>query len=250
VTAIGQTNPPVLVHELDGVYTVELNRPAQRNALIWESWEGLGHALHTAVRDPKAKAVVLAGSGPFFCSGGDRKTPPRHGNRALAPAARLELAHRILLEISNAPLVVIAAIEGGAIGLGWGLALACDLIVAADDAEFSAPFVSLGLVPDGGTAWHLVRRLGRNRAMQILLSGRKVSAPEAHQLGLVTSICAAGSALSSSHELAGQVAGLDSSAVEFTKRMVASGEQSDYSAYLCHELVIASHVQLSRQESA
>jgi enoyl-CoA hydratase/carnithine racemase len=241
--------PAVLVENSDGIYTVRLNRPAQRNSMVWESWEGLKDALDRVGGDPEARAIVLTGAGTFFCSGGDRKTSPRRGNRALAPVARLEFAHRVMLEMSRAPVVVIGAVEGGAVGLGWGLALSCDLIIASGTATFSAPFVSLGLVPDGGTAWHLVQRVGRHRAMQLLLSGRKMCADEAFELGLVTSVCAEGASSSMAHDIARDISRHDATAVELTKRMAALGQQSDLSTFLGHELVVASHVQLGRDRA-
>src|SRR5260221_5519727 len=144
---------PVVIEQLhQDVVILSLRRAAQRNSLIWDSWTQLGDALSRIEAERRAGCIVLAGSGGFFSSGGDLKSAPARGDGPLAPAARLEHAQRVLLRLRSIPIPVIAAVEGGAVGLGWSLALSCDLIVAARDAFFAAPFVARGVVPDGRAA--------------------------------------------------------------------------------------------------
>lgn len=237
--------PAVLVDECEpGIVTVTLNRPAARNALNFESWAGLSTALEDARRRDDTRAVVITGSAGFFSAGGDLKTPPRAGTRAIAPVARMESAHRVLRMIRELPIPVIAAVEGRAIGMGWSLVLACDLVVAARNARFSAPFVARAVVPDGGAGWFLTRRLGRHRAASVLLTGADLEADHAHGLGLVTHLAEPGAALAAARDLAREIAAASPHAVELTKRMLEQAEQTDLPQYLALELTSGALSQL------
>lgn len=236
--------PLVIVEDRDGVAVIFLNRPAQRNALRYESWTELSSVLgHVG----GARAVVIAGSGGFFSAGGDLKTGPSHGVGPLGPAGRVEHAQHVMAQLRSVPVPTLAAVEGAAVGLGWSLALSCDLVVAARDAFFSAPFVARAVVPDGGLAWRLTQQLGRHRAASLLLRGHRLSALDAHGLGLVTDLAEPAAAVDDAVAIAAEMAAADRGAVELTKRLVASVEAAQLAAFEPLELAIAT---VAQQRSA
>jgi enoyl-CoA hydratase/carnithine racemase len=223
-----------------------LNRPGQRNALRYESWTELSTALDDAVAGG-ARGIVLAGAGGFFSAGGDLKTGPAHGSGPLAPAGRVEQAQRVMQQLRAVPVPTIAAVEGGAVGLGWSLALACDLVVCASDAFFAAPFVARAVVPDGGLAWRLTQQLGRHRAASLLLRGIRLSGAEAGRLGLVTDVVEPGSAVDHAVDIVDALGQADTGAVEMTKRLINSAESAQLAAFHPLELAMAT---VAQQRSA
>ncbi|CAM2793690.1 enoyl-CoA hydratase [Mycobacterium tuberculosis variant microti OV254] len=240
------SDPLIRREDRDGVALVLLNRPRQRNALRYESWTELSEVLHRVVADD-LRGVVLAGADGFFCAGGDLKTGPAHGTGPLGPAGRVEHAQRVLEQLKAVPVPTIAAIEGAAVGLGWSLALSCDLVVCASDAYFAAPFVARAVVPDGGLAWRLTQQLGKHRAASLLLRGVRLSAAEAERLGLVTDVVAPGSAMVRAQAIALQLAQAETGAVEMTKRLINSAEAAQLAAFHPLELAMAT---VAQQRSA
>ncbi|TRW79623.1 enoyl-CoA hydratase/isomerase family protein [Mycolicibacterium sp. 018/SC-01/001] len=239
--------PLVIREDRNGAAVLLLNRPDQRNALRYESWSELSAALTAVISSVDTAGVVIAGSNGFFSSGGDLKTGPAHGHSAVAPAARVEHAQRVMEFLRSVPVPTVAAVEGAAVGLGWSLALSCDLVVAADDAFFSAPFVARAVVPDGGLAWRLTQQLGRHRAAAVLLRGTKVSAREAYSAGLVTDLVPPGHAIDTAVDIVCELAAADAGAVELTKRLIGSVEAAALAAF--HPLELATAV-VAQQRSA
>ena len=230
----------------DGVVRLTLNRPKARNALSFTVWEGLAGALDQLERETPPRALILSGAEGYFSAGGDIKSPPARGDGAFHRVARVELAQRVIQRIRAFPAPTIAAIEGGAIGLAWSLALACDMVVCASNARFQAPFAKLGIVPDGGLAWFLTRRLGRYRASEILISGRIVDAAEAMSAGLVTRLADPGQAMASALELATAPEPGSRKAVELIKRQVNLAESADLASFNAAELAYAHITQVER----
>lgn len=218
---------------------VRLDRPQARNALTRASWQELERVLETLIEDAELRCIVLSGEGGYFSAGGDLKSTPAAGFRATAPVARLELAHRTIGRIRAIPLPVIAAVEGGAAGLGWSLALACDVIFTSAEAMFVAPFVSRGVVPDGGAAWFLARRVGRHRAAEILFAGGPVSGAEAKEIGLANRIVPAGSVVSAAIDFAAALPASTPHAMELTKRLLGAAESLDFAGFQDLELTTA-----------
>ncbi|WP_396927750.1 enoyl-CoA hydratase/isomerase family protein [Mycolicibacterium sp.] len=233
----------VLCEDRDGIAVITLNRPAQRNSLRYESWTELSEALTSC----DARAIVLTGADGFFSAGGDLKTGPAHGTGPLSPAGRVEHAQHVMEQLRAVAVPTIAAVEGAAVGLGWSLALACDLVVAARNAFFSAPFVARAVVPDGGLAWRLTQQLGRQRASSLLLRGNRLSAERAHECGLVTDLAEPGAAVGTAMDIAAELAESDSGAVELTKRLINSAEAAQLASFLPLELAIAT---VAQQRSA
>ena len=246
MTGIHGANPDplILTENRDGVAVISLNRPAQRNSLRYESWTELSAAL-TATSE--ARGIVITGADGFFSAGGDLKTGPAHGTGAMSPAGRVEHAQRVMEQLRAVAVPTIAAVEGAAVGLGWSLALACDLVVAARDAFFSAPFVARAVVPDGGLAWRLTQQLGRHRAASLLLRGDRLPAAEAHRLGLVTELSEPGEALEKAIAIAGVLGRADSGAIELTKRLINAAEAAQLASFHPLELAVAT---VAQQRSA
>lgn len=220
-----------------------LNRPTQRNALRYESWSELSELLTAVTADERVRGVVIAGTDGFFCAGGDLKTGPAHGSGPLGPAGRVEHAQRVMEQLKAVSVPTVAAVEGAAVGLGWSLALSCDLVVAASDAFFSAPFVARAVIPDGGLAWRLTQQLGRHRAASLLLRGHRLAAPDAQQAGLVTDITELGSTVDHAVAIAEELADADRAAVELTKRLINASEAPQLAAFHPLELAMATVVQ-------
>ncbi|GAT07481.1 enoyl-CoA hydratase [Mycolicibacterium novocastrense] len=241
------TTPLVLREDRGAVALLLLNRPAQRNALRYESWTELSEQLTSVAADPDVRGVVLAGAAGFFCAGGDLKAGPAHGAGPLAPAGRVEHAQRVMEQLKALPVPTVAAVEGAAVGLGWSLALSCDLVVAATDAFFSAPFVARAVVPDGGLAWRLTQQLGRQRAAALLLRGKRLAASDAADVGLVTDLAEPGAAVDRALAVLDELAQADSAAVEMTKRLINSVETAQLAAFHPLELAMAT---VAQQRSA
>jgi enoyl-CoA hydratase/carnithine racemase len=174
----------------EGVTLLLIDRPEQYNALGETVLLGLERLIDGLATDASTRAVVVSGVGAAFCAGGDldlirkaSEAPRQWGEEFLGRALRPALAlHRL-------PQPTIAAINGPVAGAGLGLALACDIRIAAPTATFSAPFIHMGLVPDMGITWLLPRLVGLGTAVELLLSGRQVEAGEAQARGLVSRLC-------------------------------------------------------------
>ena len=172
---------------------------AKRGALSPELYAAIHEAVALA-QEPRIRAVILTSEGDFFCAGGNLNVLIER--RAMSEPDRrgkVDELHDLVRGIRDCPVPVIAAVEGGAAGAGLSLALACDFIVAAENAKFTAAYVKAGLVPDGGLTSAMARMLPRPLAMEMCLLGRAVPAIRFAELGAVNVICPAGQALSLIH---------------------------------------------------
>jgi enoyl-CoA hydratase/carnithine racemase len=220
----------------DGVALLALNRPRAKNTVSFTMWEQFSAALDRLENATPARMLVLCGAEGYFSNGGDVKLPPSRGEGALALAARLEMGQRIINRVRALPIPTVAAVEGGAFGVAWSLAMACDMIFAADNASFAAPFLEFGLVPDGGAAWFLTRQLGRARAAEIIFSGRTIDAAEALSLGLVSRLVAPGTAIEEALAFGSRIGGGNRHAVELAKRLLHQAESGELSSNHALEL--------------
>ena len=217
VEHVSPEEPPLLVRADDGVLRLQLNRPRARNAINWALRRELLRVLTQAAQDAQVRVVVLSGDERAFCAGGDVK---EMGGGTQDTSAKLVMAGRILQAITTMPKAVVAEVRGFASGAGFGLALACDVVLADHTAVFQAPFVQKGLVPDMGTAWTLTRQVGRHKAMEIVLSGRDVLVGEAVSLGLVASAWPTSTFREQADAYERQLASCSPTAVGLSKSMV------------------------------
>jgi enoyl-CoA hydratase/carnithine racemase len=215
----------------DGVGLARLDRPDARNALSPELMEELAQVLEAWDADPEARCLVIAGGDDFFAAGADIKAmAERSFQEALvAPTA----AFWPRLAALRTPL--IAAVSGYALGGGCELALACDMIVASETAEFGQPEITLGIIPGGGGTQRLARVMGKQRAMELVLTGRRINAQEAFGLGVVNLVAEKGRWLDEALDLAAVVARRPPLAVRLAKQAVLAADETALSAGLDHE---------------
>jgi 2-(1,2-epoxy-1,2-dihydrophenyl)acetyl-CoA isomerase len=169
---------------------IELNRPEKMNA--WEATltRDLRAAFARVADDDELRAVLLTGAGRGFCSGADLSAgfdPAPDGHPDLLTSLR-ERYHPVIVGIRELPKPVVAAVNGGAVGVGCSLALACDLVLAAESAYFLLAFVNIGLVPDGGSSAFVPSRAGLARAAEMAMLGERIHAPRALEWGLVNAV--------------------------------------------------------------
>lgn len=209
----------VKVNDEGPVRVVTLNRPEKRNAIDLELRAVLAEALEEAMVEQSVRAVVLVGEGGTFCAGGDISTMRRTSPEETRPRALA--AQRVIRAIWGGPKPVVAAVEGVAFGAGVSLALACDRVVAARDAVFSAAFTGVGLAGDMGIFASLPARVGPGLARQLMLMPRRLSGVEALEVGMVDAVCEPGQALSAAIADAQSIAKLPPLAAAGIKMMFA-----------------------------
>jgi len=199
------------------VLTVTLNRPEVLNALNREVHEELGAAFKEA-RSPEVRAVVLTGAGRGFCVGQDLREF-REGGGDVSVRLRAQY-HPTVLAIRRLEKPVLAAVNGPAAGAGLSLACACDVRLAAAGASFVPAFVNVGLVPDSGASYFVGRLLGPARAFEWLATGRRLSAAEAREWGLVDEVVDDDALPGRAAERAAALAAMPTAAIGMTKRLL------------------------------
>jgi enoyl-CoA hydratase/carnithine racemase len=213
------------------VALLRLNRPEARNALSPEMMEEIAAELERLDPDPDVRCIVVAGSDKVFAAGADIKAM---SERSFAEALRHPAASfwRRLAAIKTP---MIAAVSGYALGGGCELALACDMIVASEGAKFGQPEINLGIIPGGGGTQRLARVLGKQRAMEYVLTGRRFDAAEAQAMGLVNKVVADEAWLEEAMALARSVAEQPPIASRLAKQAVLAAEETALSAGLENE---------------
>lgn len=214
-------NPSAIAIRLDdAVLRITLSRPARRNALDDPLVGELREALRRGDEDPAVRVIVLDAAGPDFCAGADLEQTLTQLTE-LGPLENLASAERLgslFIEIRRLGKVVIAAVNGRALAGGAGLATACDVVIAADDAELGYPEVHLGLVPAMVGAM-LRRSVGEKAGFELVALGDRIGAVDAHRLGLVTRVVPAAELESAVARYAAEVARRPESAVRLIKRL-------------------------------
>ena len=210
---------PVLVRRADGIVTLTLNRPAQRNALDPELAGALASAVGSASADRDVRAIVITGAGSAFCAGAklDALLAASERGDAEGVAAAFGVVEQVYRALLAARPPLIAAVNGPALAGGAGIVGACDLAIGSDKASLGYPEVLLGLIP-GMVLTLLVRQAGLRAALDLALTGRRVPADEALRLGLLTEVVPPERLDARVDDLARQLAALSPSAVAATKR--------------------------------
>lgn len=205
----------------DGIASIVLAHPEKLNVLSRELLADLIEAFDRA-RSAGARVVILSAEGRAFSSGGDLSDP---STRAGELAALLgDAYHPTLRALLEMPMPVICAVNGRIVGGACGLALACDLVIAAEDAVFDFAFARIGLVPDCGLAWLLPQIVGRNRARHILLGGRHIGAEQALSIGMVERVVSLEALGSTAMAVAQGFAAHPAFALGLTKRLLAQSQ--------------------------
>jgi len=178
------TDAPLTLARNGAIATVTMDRPQAFNALNRALRDALRRTVAELEMDDTVRVVILRGAGRGFCAGADLTEgldPPVH--------QQIESEYRpILTGIAASSKIWIAQVHGSAAGIGAALAMNCDLVTMAEDANLYMAFAAIGLIPDGGNVWLLERAMGPRRALQTILEGRKIAAKEALDLGLVNEL--------------------------------------------------------------
>jgi enoyl-CoA hydratase/carnithine racemase len=222
---------PVLAEKRDTVGIARLNRPEARNALSPDLMEALAAVVEAWDADPAVRCVVIAGSDEFFAAGADIRAMAERSFQEVLVTPTARFWHR--LAAVRTPL--IAAVSGFALGGGCELALLCDMIVASETAELGQPEITLGIIPGGGGTQRLARVIGKQRTMELVLTGRRIEAQEAFRLGLVNQVTSKREWLDKAVELAEVVARRPPIAVGLGKQAVLAAEETALSAGLAQE---------------
>lgn len=224
-----------IIYEVkDGVAYITLNRPDVFNAFNDQQSFELQDALKQAERDKDVRVLVLSGAGKAFCSGQDLKAISGSKNRSLSDSL-YKRYNPIIRSMRNMPKPIIARLNGVAAGAGCSLALACDMIVAAENASLIEVFVNVGLVLDSGSSYFLPRIVGSQKAFEWSTMGTKVSAQEAFNLGIINRICKAEELDDEVKKLTDYYSKAPTKAIGMMKKMLNKAGHSDLETMLEYE---------------
>jgi enoyl-CoA hydratase/carnithine racemase len=221
----------VLAERHDAVAVARLNRPEARNALSAEVLNTLAELIAAWDGDPDVRCIVIAGSDEYFAAGADIKAMRERSFQEAMVTPTAEFWPRV----ARCRTPLIAAVSGYALGGGCELALLCDMIVASETAEFGQPEIMLGIIPGGGGTQRLARVIGKQRAMELVLTGRRIDAQEARSFGLVNKVAKKKEWLENAVELAQVVARRPPIAARLAKQAVLAADETTLRAGLDHE---------------
>jgi 2-(1,2-epoxy-1,2-dihydrophenyl)acetyl-CoA isomerase len=208
----------------DNVAHITLNRPEAANSINEEMGKDLMHAALRCDEDPEIRAVLISGAGKIFSGGGDLKAFSARGNQL--PYHIKEVTtylHAAMSRLTRMDAPVVAAVHGAVAGAGMSIAIACDIVVAAETTRFMVAYTRAGLVPDGSLTYFLPRIVGLKRALELTLTNRMFSAQEALQWGLVTRVVPDNELLAQASAIAVQLAAGPTRAYGISKRLLHSG---------------------------
>lgn len=234
----------VKINRRGPVLHVVNNNPAARNALSVEFVRDLTAALDDATLDRSIAALVISGAEGFFCAGGDLNVLKTRAAMSMPERiASINGLHDLIRAIRDCPRPVIAAVEGGAAGAGASLALACDLIVAEENAYFAVSYGRVGLTPDGGVTAFLTEFAPRQLASEILMFGDKIDVSRLYALGAVNRLTAKGQAVEIAQELGERLNKMAPEALKNAKRLISLAQDNDLAAQLDVEAEVMAHAQ-------
>jgi 2-(1,2-epoxy-1,2-dihydrophenyl)acetyl-CoA isomerase len=239
----------VLYESNENVAVITFNRPDALNALSVQLTVDLTAAVRKAI-DDKARAIVLTGSDRAFCSGGDLREmqtlAEREGRIEAFLEDPLKALHDLILLIRETPMPFIAAVNGVCAGAGTNLALACDLVVAADNASFNEAFVRIGLSPDCGGTFFLPRAIGEKLAAELFMTGESVSAERAAHFGMINRVVPSDSLMTEALLLAKKLASGPTGSIGRIKKML----NATFSNELKQQLTLEHECQIESGRSA
>ena len=243
----------VLHSDAGGIRRITLNRPETANALRPVDRDRVIKLLDEADEDHAIRVVVIAANGRHFCSGADVAGIARSSSGDVKRATDgmrkiMNGAQRLVAAVLDCGKPVIAVVNGAAAGIGAHLALAADLVVAAEDSSFVEVFVRRGLVVDGGGAYLLPRRMGMQKAKELAFFGDKLPAAEALALGLVNRVVPAAELDAAADEFARRLAAGPTTAISLTKRLLNASPDGDRAAAFLAE-AMAQEIQSTAEDS-
>ncbi len=224
----------ILFEQNEGVATLTLNRPDVFNAFNEQQSFDVIDALKKCAKDKTIRVLVITGSGKAFCSGQDLKSIAGAENRSLRESIDKRY-NPMIKAIRNLPIPVICRLNGVAAGAGCSLALACDMIVASENASLIEVFINVGLVLDSGSSYFLPRLVGSARAFELSTMGNKVSAQQAFDWGMVNRICKAEDLDAEVKKITDYYAVAPTKAIGLMKKMLNKSFNSDLDTMLEYE---------------
>ncbi len=225
----------VLYDVRDHVATITINRAEFQNTISGPMLDALSRYLLSADADRDVRAIVITGSGRFFCAGLDLRSGAVSNTGAQnAGASNLDLRNTPPTVLHNLDTPTICALNGSAAGYGMDLALGCDIRIMADTAKMAAAFTARGVLPESGGTWILPRLIGWSKAAELIFTGRTLLADECESLGLVSKVVPADQIAGAAHDLAVEIAGNAPLAVQAAKRMMRMGMNETFNDHVHH----------------
>ncbi|MBL4739979.1 MAG: enoyl-CoA hydratase [Sneathiella sp.] len=230
----------LLVEKKNGIATLVMNRPERRNALSIEMREALFDTLTDIETDDSVRCVVIKGAGDHFMAGGDLKA---FNDIVKLPAderrkkfeARIHNLHPTIFTMKRMQKPIIASVQGAAAGFGLSLAMACDMVIAADNAFFTLAYINIATTPDGSGTYSLAQMVGLKKAMEIAMLGDRFDAEEAKRLGLVNFVVPTADIEAETDKLATRLANGPTVAIGRTKQLLHASLQNGMEAQLALE---------------
>jgi enoyl-CoA hydratase/carnithine racemase len=226
----------VTTRDEGAVRWIVLSRPQSKNGLTVEVNQQLIASLDAAAADPAVRVIALYGAGGAFCSGLDLKSAITSGPAADPEDRMRRWFHGLIRAVRRAAKPVVAVVDGVAVGYGCDLALACDLRFCSDRARFGEIFVKRGLMPDGGSTFHLARLVGLGRAMELMLTGEVIDAADAHRIGIANRVVGAGDLMAAAGEYLAALAAGPPLVHQAVKAYVYGGLTTDLDGALENEV--------------
>jgi enoyl-CoA hydratase/carnithine racemase len=229
--------PIVLESRQGSVLTLTMNRPERLNALNPELAGALLQSIRRAGADDSIRCVLLMGAGRAFCAGGDigLLTDARKRKAAHELESLLRNGHELVLALCDLPQPVVAAVNGAAAGGGMNLALACDVLVAAENAMFGQSFAKIGLFPDFGGTYSLPRLIGPARAAELMITGDLISAADALRMGIVNRVVPPGNLAEDARAMAEHLAAAPPLTARAVKRALRGANREELARALDFE---------------
>ena len=220
----------------DHVATITFNRPENQNTISGPMLAKLSQLLIESDADEEIRAIVITGTGKFFCAGLDLRGSDITDNltKENKKPANLDLRNTPPTVLHNLDTPTIAAINGSAAGYGMDLALGCDIRIMTDGAKLAAAFTSRGVVPESGGTWILPRLIGWSKASEIIFTGKTLSAKESEDMGLVSKVVNSNEIYEEASVLAGKIAKNAPLAVQASKRMMRMGLSENFDDHVHH----------------
>ncbi len=221
----------------DQVAEVRLNRPARLNSFTESMHKDLKQALRDIEQSLECRCVLLTGNGRGFCTGQDLndRDPRKSGTPPDLEKTLTQQFNPLISAIRTLPKPVVCAVNGVAAGAGANLALACDIVLAAESASFIQSFARVGLLPDAGGSWILPRLVGEARAKAIAITGKPVKADQALQWGMIWQVCPDDQLLATARQLAKQLAAGPTKGISATKQAIQDAYEEPFTQHLQKE---------------
>ena len=232
-----QPNNDMLYELADNIATITFNRPEQKNTISRDMLANFTELLIKADADEEVRAIVITGTGKFFCAGLDlRGSDISEGlsDRTRRVSPTLDLRNTPPTVLHNIDTPTIAALNGSAAGYGMDMALGCDMRIMADNAKLAAAFTARGIVPESGGTWILPRLIGWAKASEIIFTGKTLTAYECEDMGLVSNVVNNNEVGDQARELAKRVAAQAPMAVQASKRMMRMGMNENFNDHVHH----------------